>query len=215
MNLKRLFVAALGAASLSALALTAVSLAQEPATPPAATLKPASHFDAIADKAERSRALFAEAGKVIMHPRCVNCHPADNHPRQGMDMHLHQPPVSRGDSDIGMPGMMCGTCHGAANVAVVGQAETIKSIPGHPEWHLAPIEMAWLGKSLKDVCEQLKDPNRNGGRSMAEIVDHMANDSLVGWGWSPGAGREPVPGTQKEFGDLIRYWVDTGAECPT
>jgi hypothetical protein len=215
MKLKRLLAAALGAASLSAIALTAVSFAQDTAAPAANTLKPASGFDSISDKAERSRALFTEAGKVILHPRCVNCHPADDHPRQGMDMHLHQPPVSRGEGGIGMPGMMCGTCHGAANVTVVGQAETIKSIPGHPEWHLAPIEMAWLGKSLKDICEQLKDPERNGGRSLADIVDHMANDSLVGWGWSPGAGREPVPGTQKEFGDLIRYWVDTGAECPT
>ncbi len=213
MGLKHLVIAALGAATLTALALTAASLAED--TPAPVTLKPASAFDSIADKAERSRALFAEAGNVIMNPRCVNCHPADNHPRQGMNMHLHQPPVSRGEGDIGMPGMMCGTCHGAANVDVIGQAETIKSIPGHPQWHLAPIEMAWLGKSLKDVCEQIKDPERNGGRSLADIVDHMANDSLVGWAWSPGAGREPAPGTQKEFGDLIRYWVDTGAECPT
>ena len=42
----------------------------------------------------------------------------------------------------------------------------------------------------------------------------MANDSLVGWGWHPGEGREPVPGTQEAFGELIRYWVETGAVCP-
>jgi len=42
----------------------------------------------------------------------------------------------------------------------------------------------------------------------------MSHDSLVGWGWNPGDGREPAPGTQAEFGDLIKAWVDTGAACP-
>ena len=32
----------------------------------------------------------------------------------------------------------------------------------------------------------------------------MAEDSLVGWGWSPGACRAPVPGTQAQFGALMR-----------
>ena len=45
-------------------------------------------------------------------------------------------------------------------------------------------------------------------------MHHMAEDSLVGWGWNPGVGREPAPGTQKEFGALFKAWVDTGAVCP-
>jgi hypothetical protein len=177
-------------------------------------LRPASEFGSIADERARSVAVFEEAGKVLLHPRCVNCHPAGDRPLQGMDMHAHQPPVARGDADFGMPGMFCNTCHGEANVAVVGQAEGIESIPGHPEWHLAPIEMAWQGKSLGEICEQIKDPARNGGKSLEEIVDHMANDSLVGWGWRPGEGRESVPGTQAVFGELFRYWAETGAACP-
>jgi hypothetical protein len=192
--------------------LDSVSLAQDQ---PSAALKPASEFQSIADPKKRSIALFEEGGKVIQHPRCVNCHPAGDHPLQGMDMRVHQPPVSRGESDIGMPGMMCGTCHGEENVAIVGQAETLKSIPGHPLWHVAPIEMAWEGKTLGQICEQLKDPARNGGKTLDEIVEHMAHDSLVGWGWNPGLGREPVPGTQDVFGELIRHWAADGAACPS
>jgi len=199
-----------GALSLVAVAVTSVAQEQ----PPVAPLKEAASFDSIADKAERSLALFEEAGKVIQHPRCVNCHPASDSPLQGMTMHPHQPPVSRGEGDIGMPGMMCGTCHAAENVKVIGQAESLKSIPGHPEWHVAPIEMAWEGKTLGAICAQIKDPARNGGKTMAEIVDHMAEDTLVGWGWNPGEGREPVPGTQAVFGELIKRWAADGAECP-
>ena len=114
---------------------------------------------------------------------------------------------------MGMPGMTCNTCHGAANVEVVGQAETLKSIPGHPAWHLAPIEMAWEDKTLGEICRQIKDPERNGGKTLAEITEHMAHDSLVGWGWQPGAGREPVPGSQAVFGELIAAWVESGAAC--
>lgn len=178
------------------------------------TLKPAASFQSIANERERSVALFQEAGKVIQHPRCVNCHPATDRPLQGANMRPHQPPVVRGDGGMGLPGMQCTTCHSAENTPVVGQADTVKSIPGNPAWHLAPIEMAWVGKSLAQICQQIKDPARNGGKSMDEIVEHMAHDELVGWGWNPGAGREPVPGTQAEFGELISAWVKSGAACP-
>ena len=36
----------------------------------------------------------------------------------------------------------------------------------------------------------------------------------MGWGWEPGAGREPAPGSQESFCDLIAAWVATGAVCP-
>src|SRR5262245_9528808 len=86
------------AAGLAAAGLVATaSLAQDQK----AELKTAASFDGIADKAERAKALFEEAGKVIQHPRCVNCHPAGQTPLQGMTMHVHQPPVARGESDIG------------------------------------------------------------------------------------------------------------------
>jgi hypothetical protein len=103
--------------------------------------------------------------------------------------------------------MRCTTCHPAANYDAVG-------MPGHRNWHLAPLSMAWQGKSVAEICAQVKDPARNGGHTVAEIVEHMAHDPLVGWAWSPGAGREPAPGTQEAFGALIKAWADTGAVCP-
>jgi hypothetical protein len=137
----------------------------------------------------------------------MNCHPAGDRPAQGDDRHPHMPLVTRGLDDFGAIGMRCTTCHGPANFDPAG-------IPGNPVWHMAPIEMAWVGKSLGDICQQIKDPNRNGGKSLEDLVHHMAEDPLVGWGWNPGVGRQPAPGTQKEFGNLIRAWVDTGAACP-
>jgi hypothetical protein len=46
-------------------------------------LRPPSAFSDIADRAARSRALFAEVAKVITSPRCMNCHPAGDNPSQG------------------------------------------------------------------------------------------------------------------------------------
>ena len=60
------------------------------------TLKAATEFATIGDEKERALALFNEAGKVILNPRCVNCHPAGDRPRQGDDGHPHQPLVVRG-----------------------------------------------------------------------------------------------------------------------
>lgn len=174
-------------------------------------LRTADEFDSIADEAERSSALFNEMFVVIESPRCLNCHPVGDVPTQGDLMTPHQPPVVRGDGGMGAPGMRCSTCHGAENVSFsTGQG----SIPGHNPWNLAPIEMGWIGKSAAEVCAQLKDPALNGNRTLADLHEHNATDGLVGWGWEPGEGRTPAPGTQEVFGQLTQAWIDTGAACP-
>jgi hypothetical protein len=184
---------------------------QLPASLPAVAkneLRAVSAFDVVADKKERSRALFLEASRVLLHPRCSNCHPDGDTPLQGMQMTPHLPIVTRGPDDHGVVGMQCMGCHQDRNLE---QAR----IPGAPEWHVAPREMAWVGKSPRHICEQMKDATRNGGRSLAQIIEHNAHDKLVGWGWAPGHDREPAPGTQEQFGAIIAAWADTGAECPS
>jgi hypothetical protein len=129
-------------------------------------------FAAIGDREARSAAIFTELGKVLSHPRCVNCHPASDRPRQGDEGRLHQPPVARGPDGHGREAMRCSTCH---------QRATFEAgrMPGHPEWHLAPREMAWEGKTLGEICKQLKDPVRNGGRKVEDLIHHIGTDTLV------------------------------------
>ncbi|MDB5575332.1 MAG: hypothetical protein JWR80_508 [Bradyrhizobium sp.] len=171
------------------------------------TLASPESFAAIADTGARSAAMFSELGKVLTHPRCVNCHPAGDRPRQGDERRLHQPPVTRGVDGYGTETMRCSTCHQSANFEP-------GRVPGDPEWHLAPREMAWEGKTVAEICDQIKDPARNGGRKVEELVHHIGTDTLVGWAWHPGFGRTPAPGTQKEAGALVEAWVKTGAACP-
>jgi hypothetical protein len=173
----------------------------------AADLRSPKEFAAIADRAERSRALFAEAGKVLQGPRCLNCHPVGQRPTQGNDMHPHSPLVVRGADDRGAAAMRCTTCHQSANYEPSG-------VPGHPLWHMAPLGMAWQQMSLGQICEQVKDRSRNGDRSLGQIQEHMAGDSLVGWAWAPGGNRLPAPGTQAQLGALIEAWIESGAACP-
>lgn len=164
-------------------------------------------FAAISDPAERSAALFTEAAKVLTHPRCMNCHPAGDRPRQGDLRRPHQPPVVRGEDGFGLPALRCPVCHQQANF-------DSGRVPGDPVWHLAPGEMGWEGKTVGQICAQIKDPARNGGRSLDDIVHHVGTDHLVGWAWAPGAGRQPAPGTQAQMGTLLDEWVKSGAVCP-
>jgi hypothetical protein len=178
-------------------------------TPPvlAGELRPASSFAGIAEPRARSIALFEEAGKVLTHPRCVNCHPASDRPRQTDRMRPHEPLVVRGADGHGAPGMACNTCHGNANYDPA-------QVPGDPHWHLAPASMSLEGRSIGQICEQIKDPARNGNRDVPAILRHVAEDSLILWAWSPGAGRTPAPGTNAEFSALLRAWAEAGAHCP-
>jgi hypothetical protein len=165
-------------------------------------------FDGIADTSARSAAIFTELGKVLTSPRCVNCHPAGDVPRQGDSRRLHQPPVARGPDGHGTDAMRCNSCHKDANFDP-------GRIPGHPEWHLAPREMAWEGKTVAEICAQIKDPARNGGRKVEDLIDHIGKDTLVGWAWAPGYGRTPAPGTQAIAGALVEAWAKSGAACPS
>jgi hypothetical protein len=103
--------------------------------------------------------------------------------------------------------MRCYTCHQSVNFAPA-------RMPGHADWHLAPREMGWEGKTISRICEQIKDPKRNGNRSLHDLIDHIGHDTLVGWAWNPGFGRTPVPGTQQQAGALVEAWVNSGAVCP-
>ncbi len=178
-----------------------------PASAPGELRAPTVFAVAFPDRAERSRALFLEAARVFLHPRCKNCHPDGDSPFQGDAPRLHDPPVLRGPEDKGIVGMECASCHQDRNLELA-------RVPGAPTWHLAPRGMAWVGKTPHEICEQIKDPKRNGGRPLAKIVEHNAHDALVGWGWAPGAGRAPAPGSQAVFGSIVQAWVDSGAECP-
>src|SRR5258706_13938164 len=173
----------------------------------AADLRAPESFSSITNQSERSRALFVEAGRVLQHPRCLNCHPVGERPTQGNDTHPHSPLVVRGSDDKGAIAMRCATCHQDANYEQSG-------VPGHPLWHVAPKSMAWQTKSLGQIFEQIKDPKRNGGKTLAAIQEHMAQDSLVGWGWRPGGNREPAPGTQAQLGALIAAGIDSGPARP-
>ncbi len=186
------------------------------ATPPAApaapvTASPASglrslaSLQAIEDDEARAIAIFAEVGKILTHPRCMNCHPSTDRPLQGEAGLPHQPHVVRGADGHGVPGLVCASCHGETN---------FENVPGNPHWHLAPASMAWAGKSLGAICAQVKDPARNGGLDHDALVKHMAEDPLVAYGWDPPAHLEPAPGDQETAGALVAAWLEAGAHCP-
>lgn len=178
-----------------------------PPDPPGGRLRPVAEFASIGDPAARSRALFLEVSRVLLHPRCVNCHPPDESPRQGDGHAFHDPPVMRGPNDRGVVGMQCFGCHQDRNAELA-------RIPGAPDWHLAPLSMAWLGKSPAEICGLIVDASKNGGMSLDKVHEHLAHDKLVAWGFTPGADRRPPPGTPADVAALFDAWMKAGAVCP-
>ncbi|MBM2576257.1 hypothetical protein JQC91_08055 [Jannaschia sp. Os4] len=150
---------------------------------------------------------FAPVHEVLSHPRCANCHVETDVPlwRTGVP---HGLGVVAGESRMGIETLPCGTCHRAENGGFPHAA------PGVEGWALAPPEMAWAARTPREICEQLKDPERNGGRTMAEVADHVSHDPLVVWGWAPGLGRDPAPGSPEEAARAILAWDAAGAPCP-
>jgi hypothetical protein len=153
---------------------------------------------------------FLEAYTVLMHPRCMNCHPTGDIPLQGEDSHLHAQSVKRGLNGQGKYGMKCGACHQLTNLPGANMPR------GVPHWHMPPpaMRMVFEGKSAGDLCRQLKDPQQNGGKTVEGAIEHLEADPLVLWGWSPGDGRSTPPLSREEFLQKMREWVSKGAACP-
>jgi len=178
----------------------------------AASLLAVAQRAAAAEARTDGESLFMQMHRVLIHPRCLNCHPRGDSPKQGDDAHVHVPPMTRGSHDIGPAGMHCDTCHQRANFPASG-------VPGAPTWHLAPLSMAWEGKTPGEICRQMLDRRRNGNKSLAQIVAHLTEDKLVAWGWEPGVdvngkAREPVPIPKAEFDRIVQAWSNAGAACP-
>ena len=150
---------------------------------------------------------FDPIASVVMHPRCMNCHQVES-PRQTDARILHQPLVVRGSAGLGASTQPCQTCHQATNTAD-------GFVPGVATWRLAPLSMKWEGLTKEQICEQMKDPARNGGRSTGEaVIEHMKSDPLILWAWNPGARTTP-PLSHEKFVDALEAWVHAGMPCST
>ena len=75
--------------------------------------KEKAQADKIREK--ESAEAFKEAYKVLMHPRCMNCHPSGDAPLQGDDSHIHAQNVTRGKDGKGVYAMKCSNCHQKEN----------------------------------------------------------------------------------------------------
>ena len=157
-----------------------------------------------------SRRAFLSVYSVLMHPRCMNCHPAGDVPLQGDDSHLHAQGVKRGPDGKGLYALKCAGCHQEANLPGLNMP------PGDPNWHLpsAAMPLVFQGLSPRELALQLKDPRRNGGKTLDQLVEHVSHDGLVLWGWNPGEGRTLPPLPHAEFVARFKEWVDKGAAVP-
>jgi hypothetical protein len=152
---------------------------------------------------------FKKVYKVLMSPRCMNCHPSGDVPLQGDDNHLHGMLPKRGKDGKGIYAMKCSNCHQPTNTPGLHQP------PGNPNWHLPPadMKMVFQGRTATQLAKQLVDPNQNGHKSKSQLIAH-ADDGLVLAGWDPGEGRTLPPMSHAEFKKAWITWIEKGAYAP-
>ncbi len=168
-----------------------------------------SSFDGIKNQRARSVALFQEAGKVIQHPRCVNCHPAGDRPTQTDRMRPHQPLVVRGADGHGRAG------NGLHDLPSRDEFRC-REVAGPSRTGISP-RPRWLGRAARSARFARRS------RTRSATAARTWRRSFTTWlriRWSvgagrPGQGRTPAPGTQAEFGALIKAWAASGAHCPS
>jgi mono/diheme cytochrome c family protein len=151
--------------------------------------------------------------EIFSHPRCANCHVEDGRPMWSgahYGVTRKHPMLVRGEpGTVAYASRQCIGCHTARNSPV------LHGPPGAEGWQIPPPAMTWFAKSSADLCSQIKDPQRTGGRDLAAIIEHVRKDELVHWGWKPGPGREPAPYSVDEAITFLEAWAKAGAPCPS
>ena len=157
-----------------------------------------------------SATAFMDVYKVLMSPRCMNCHPAGDIPLQGDDSHLHTMSPRRGKDGHGVYAMKCSNCHQPTN------SPGLHAPPGNPKWALPPadMKMVFQGKKPRELALQIMDYKRNGNKNKAQLLEH-ARDTLVKAGWNMGAGRKPPPLTYAAFVSAWDTWINKGGIAPS
>jgi hypothetical protein len=180
----------------------------EPAPRKSAGIKPAAKPTAqqIAD----GKRAWATVYEVLLSARCKNCHPAGSRPLQTDAGKPHAMNISRLSFESGLA---CSTCHMEKNADDYGIPG---GPPGAPHWQLPPAEtpMIFEGRTAAQLCRQLKDGKRNGGKDLTALYDHVEHDPLVLWGWKPGGDRTPPPVSHAGFVAAFKTWVISGGACP-
>lgn len=161
-----------------------------------------------ADSTESVEA-FMQVYKVLMSPRCMNCHPSGDIPLQGDDSHLHTMFPKRGNDGKGVYAMKCANCHQPENTL------GLNTPPGNPNWHLPPgdMKMVFQGRTPAELAKQIMDPKLNGHKTKQQLLEH-AHDGLVMGAWNPGEGRTTPPMSHKEFVKAWTTWIEKGAYAP-
>lgn len=160
---------------------------------------------------EAGKKAFLDVARVLQSPRCMNCHPSGDAPLQGEAIpKRHQMNITRASVEAGVA---CGTCHQERNSEAVG----VKGgPPGAPRWGLPAKEMplVFQGLSATALCEQTKDPARNGHKDGRALLEHVEHDPLVLWGWAPGGNRSVPPLSHDAFVAAWKTWTASGFACP-
>jgi hypothetical protein len=169
----------------------------------------AAKYDGINRDSAESVKAFMQVYKVLMSPRCMNCHPAGDQPLQGDDSQIHTMSVQRGKDGTGEYALKCSNCHQPTNVP------GLHTPPGNPKWHLPPadMKMVFQGKTPHQLALQIMDYNQNGHKNKKQLLEH-ARDTLVKAGWNMGEGRIPPPLSYDDFTAAWDTWIEKGAYAP-
>lgn len=168
---------------------------------------------------EKALEAWSRIFEVTSHPRCSNCHvgpsniPMWSGPNYGK-ARPHGMNINAGESRIGAETVLCSTCHTTKSEDWQKANETPHAAPRVAmDWRLAPVEAEWFGKTSVEICNQLRDPERNGDRTYLEIAEHLDHDLILHWAWAPGGGREPAPyDLQSHLNDIL-IWGVGGQPC--
>lgn len=147
---------------------------------------------------------FSEVYAVLVSPRCMNCHPAGDAPLVGDAAQPHKMGITRFSPDSGLP---CSTCHREEGLPG-------KNLPpADAHWGLPPANQVFQGRSESELCAQLNDPEKTGGRDLAALLEHVQKDALVLYGWAPGGERSVPPISHEAFAKAFGTWVGAGGPC--
>jgi len=92
-----------------------------------------------------------------------------------------------------------------------GAWRSFRSIPGHPRGSSRRSRDGLAGQINRDICRPARGQGPQRRRDLA--MGSTNRDRIYRYGWHPGEGRTPAPGTQQLAGELFQALDRRGAQC--
>lgn len=167
---------------------------------------------------------FAPVYRVVMSPRCRNCHTTEGQGPQIGERGMPHPFLVNNHTQLAGIGMGCNSCHAPRSASHSPQHARPPHSRSVDEWREpGGFKVPGVSKqrftipasiSAAALCGKMKDVALAWQRANVDVIEFIEHDQLIEQAWQSNTGRTLPCGSHQGFITAFRTWHTKRMPCP-